>query len=81
MSDPIRPIALGLRRDHEGRYLVERGKDGVRAEHSLGGIGGGIEFGERAIEALYRDQPDGMSPARLVDLRAQLGVEAHSSAS
>jgi len=51
----IRVIALALCFDAKGRVLVERGYDGVRDEHFLRGIGGGVEPGERAEEALRRE--------------------------
>ena len=51
----IRVIALCACFDPRGRLLVERGYDRVRDEHFLRGIGGGVEPGERAVEALHRE--------------------------
>ncbi len=55
MANRIRTVALALCRDPAGRILVERGYDRVRDEHYLRGIGGGVEFGERAEAALCRE--------------------------
>ena len=54
MTKPIRVVALGVCR-RDGRILVEHGYDRVRDEHYLRAIGGGVEFGERAAEALARE--------------------------
>jgi ADP-ribose pyrophosphatase YjhB (NUDIX family) len=50
----IRPIALCVirRGDH---LLVEHGFDPVKREHFFRPPGGGIEFGERAVDALRRE--------------------------
>jgi ADP-ribose pyrophosphatase YjhB (NUDIX family) len=55
MTDQIRTVALALCRDDAGRILVERGYDRIRDEHFFRGIGGGVEFGERAEAALRRE--------------------------
>ena len=54
MTDTIRTVALAICQ-HRGRVLVERGYDHVRGEHFLRAIGGGVEFGERAVDALARE--------------------------
>lgn len=54
MTKPVRVVALGICR-RDGRILVERGYDRARDEHYLRAIGGGVEFGERAAEALARE--------------------------
>jgi ADP-ribose pyrophosphatase YjhB (NUDIX family) len=54
MSDTIRTLALAICRDGD-RILVERGYDAVGDEHFLRPIGGGVEFGERAVDALARE--------------------------
>ena len=51
----IRVTALCACFDPRGRLLVEQGYDRVRDEHFLRGIGGGVEPGERAVEALHRE--------------------------
>jgi ADP-ribose pyrophosphatase YjhB (NUDIX family) len=48
-------VALAICQDSAGRVLIERGYDRVRDEHYLRGIGGGVEFGERAEDALRRE--------------------------
>src|SRR3954452_23331312 len=55
MTDTIRTVALAVCRDGRGRILVERGYDHARGEPFLRAIGGGVEFGERAVEALARE--------------------------
>jgi ADP-ribose pyrophosphatase YjhB (NUDIX family) len=54
MTDTIRTVALAVC-SHRGRILVERGYDHVLGEHFLRAIGGGVEFGERAVDALARE--------------------------
>jgi len=55
MTDAIRTVALAVCHDGRGRILVERGYDHVRGEPFLRAIGGGLEFGERAVDALARE--------------------------
>jgi ADP-ribose pyrophosphatase YjhB (NUDIX family) len=55
MTDTIRTVALAACHDGRGRILVERGYDHVRGEPFLRAIGGGVEFGERAVDALVRE--------------------------
>jgi len=55
MTDAIRVVALAVCTDARGRILVERGYDAVLGEHFLRAIGGGVEFGERAVDALARE--------------------------
>jgi len=54
MTDTIRTVALAVC-SHRGRILVERGYDHVLGEPFLRAIGGGVEFGERAVDALARE--------------------------
>lgn len=54
MTDTIRTVALAIC-SHRGRILVERGYDHVLGEPFLRAIGGGVEFGERAVDALARE--------------------------
>jgi ADP-ribose pyrophosphatase YjhB (NUDIX family) len=55
MTRHIRMVALAICQDSAGHVLVERGYDRVRDEHYVRGIGGGVEFGERAEDALRRE--------------------------
>jgi 8-oxo-dGTP pyrophosphatase MutT (NUDIX family) len=50
----IRPIALGLIRNGD-RILVFEGRDDVKGETFYRPLGGGIEFGERAVDAVRRE--------------------------
>jgi ADP-ribose pyrophosphatase YjhB (NUDIX family) len=50
----IRTLAVGLCR-HGGRVFVEPGVDHSRNHHFYRAIGGGIDFGERAIDAVARE--------------------------
>jgi ADP-ribose pyrophosphatase YjhB (NUDIX family) len=68
MTDTIRAVALAVCHDGRGRILVERGYDRVSGEHFLRAIGGGVEFGERAVDALAREW------------REELGLELESPA-
>ena len=51
----IRVVALAICFDARGRVLLEHGRDGSRNEDFLRPIGGGVEFGERALDALARE--------------------------
>ncbi len=53
-NNPIRPIAVA-RLCRNGDYLVERGYDKVKDEYFYRAIGGGINFGEKAEDALIRE--------------------------
>ena len=54
MSDVVRPLALALvRRGHE--VLVMEVYDAIKAERFYRLLGGGIEFGERAEDAVGRE--------------------------
>ena len=50
----IRVVALGLCRVGD-RLLVEHARDAVTGQHFYRAIGGGVAFGERAVEALARE--------------------------
>lgn len=67
----IRPIAVCFVRDGE-RLLVEHGYDSVGQRTFYRVIGGGIEFGERAEDAVCREWLEELG-AELADLRL-LGV-------
>lgn len=50
----IRPLAICVFQN-AGRILVANGYDAVKGEHFMRPLGGRIEFGERAIDALRRE--------------------------
>lgn len=50
----IRPLAVCVVRNGD-RILVEHGFDTVKGQHFLRPLGGGIEFGERVIDAVRRE--------------------------
>jgi ADP-ribose pyrophosphatase YjhB (NUDIX family) len=50
----IRTVAVAVCRAGD-RILVERGFDRTSGEHFLRAIGGGVEFGERAADAVVRE--------------------------
>lgn len=55
MSEPrIRPLALCIFH-HHGKILVNSFYDAVKEQTLYRPIGGGIEFGERSIEAIARE--------------------------
>jgi putative intracellular protease/amidase/8-oxo-dGTP pyrophosphatase MutT (NUDIX family) len=51
----LRPIALAVLRDPQGRLLVVEGRDEAKAETFYRPPGGGIEFGETAVQAATRE--------------------------
>lgn len=53
MADRIRAVAVCVFR-HEDRVLVADACDGVTGQRFMRPLGGEIEFGERAVEALER---------------------------
>ena len=67
----IRPLALGIIRRGE-ELLVFRGRDDVKGETFHRPLGGGIEFGEHADDALRREFQEELA-AELADLKL-LGV-------
>jgi ADP-ribose pyrophosphatase YjhB (NUDIX family) len=67
----IRPLALGIIRRGE-ELLVFRGHDDVKGETFHRPLGGGIEFGEHADEALRREFQEELA-AEVTDI-ALLGV-------
>ena len=54
IENKIRPLALAIIRNGN-RILVIPGYDPKKDEHFYRLIGGGIEFGETALEALHRE--------------------------
>ncbi len=54
MPDQIRPLALCLFRN-SGRILVFEGYDPLKQQTFYRPLGGGIEFGERAEDAVRRE--------------------------
>lgn len=54
MSGTIRTTAVAVCRSGS-RILLERGYDRVAHEHFYRAIGGGVEFGERATDAVIRE--------------------------
>ena len=50
----IRVIALCLF-SHEGKILVSRELDSVKGSHFCRPVGGGVEFGESAVDAVRRE--------------------------
>ena len=65
MPNQIRPLAICLFRDGD-RILVGEGNDPVKRETFYRPLGGGIEFGERAEDALRRE------------IREEIGAEIES---
>jgi ADP-ribose pyrophosphatase YjhB (NUDIX family) len=65
MPNQIRPLAICLFRN-EDRILVGEGYDPVKRETFYRPLGGGIEFGERAEEAIRRE------------VREEIGAEIES---
>ncbi len=63
MSGRIRPIAIAIFRRGDDEVLVAEGYDRVKGQHFVRPAGGGIEFGERAEDALRRE------------IREELGAE------
>ena len=70
-ADTIRPLAICLFR-HGGRVLVAEGYDPVKRETFYRPLGGAIEFGERATDALARELREELD-AEITALR-RLGV-------
>ncbi len=58
----IRPIALCVFR-HEGRILVSENFDPTKRETFYRPLGGGIEFGERGIDAAMREMHEELGAA------------------
>lgn len=70
----LRPVAVAAVRRADGAVLVQRGHDATRRQtfHRL--IGGGIDFGETAEQAVVREWQEELS-ARLQDVRLLGWVE------
>ena len=54
MTHQIRTVAVAICRAGN-RILLERGYDAVKDEHFYRAIGGGVEVGERAVDAAIRE--------------------------
>lgn len=67
----IRPLAIGLLL-HGGHLLFAEGHDAVKGETFYRALGGEIEFGEAAAEAVVREFREELG--RAVEVRAQLGA-------
>jgi len=63
----IRPVAICVVRNGD-RILLEHGFDSVKNEHFYRPPGGGIEFGERAMDAVRREFREELG-AELTNLR------------
>lgn len=63
----IRPIAICLF-SHRGRILAAEGYDPIKQQHFYRPLGGGIEFGERAVDTLHRELREEID-AEIKDLR------------
>ena len=74
MAQGIRPIAVCVfrHRRRPDQILVEEGYDRVKEQRFFRPLGGGIEFGERAQEALAREMREELD-ATIVNVRL-LGV-------
>lgn len=68
MKPRIRPLALCLLRDPQGRLLLGEGRDDVKGETFYRPLGGGIEFGERGVDAVVREIREELDAA-IVDVR------------
>ena len=67
----IRLLAVGLLL-YEDRLLLAEGHDHVKNEVFYRGLGGEIEFGESAVDALVREFSEELGSA--VEIRAHLGT-------
>ncbi len=65
MVERIRPIAVCVfwRRRRPDQILVEEGYDRVKGQRFFRPLGGGIEFGERAQDALAREMREELDAA------------------
>ena len=64
-------LAVGLTL-HEDHLLLAEGRDTVKGETFYRGLGGEVEFGERAADAVVRELREELG--RAVEVRALLGV-------
>jgi len=57
MHDPneIRFLVLGLIKEQNNRVFLSQGYDQTKQEYFYRALGGGIEFGEKSVEALKRE--------------------------
>jgi ADP-ribose pyrophosphatase YjhB (NUDIX family) len=69
MTKPrIRPLALVVFRREDGCWLLNESYDSVKKQTFYRPLGGGIEFGERAVDAARREIREEIG-AEIVDLR------------
>ena len=55
MSEYIRPVALAVIKNQNGRILVEAGYDAAKNEKFYRALGGGIEMGETGAQCVKRE--------------------------
>lgn len=72
MTVRIRVTALGLLRRPDGRILLERASDRSTGQVFYRALGGGVEFGETAADALQREFAEELGLA--IDVGQQMGV-------
>ena len=67
-----RVIALGIMRRPDGRILLEQGTDRVKGEVFYRPLGGGVEFGEYAVDTIKREFAEELDIP--VNVRGQISV-------
>jgi 8-oxo-dGTP pyrophosphatase MutT (NUDIX family) len=64
----IRPLTVAIIKNDKGEILVSPGYDSLSGQHFYRLLGGGIEFGEKSIEALHREFKEELA-AELINCR------------